>query len=103
MNPDSRVKLSAERDAFGLARAALDWHLTDLDIHTMRTAVTSFAARMAAQNMGRTRIKDWLLAPEVRVPDTSEDEVGASITCARPACPPIPVTGWSTRIAPCMA
>ena len=76
MNPDSRVKLSAERDAFGLARAALDWHLTDLDIHTMRTAVTSFAARMAAQNMGRTRIKDWLLAPEVRVPDTSEDEVG---------------------------
>lgn len=76
LNPDSRVRLGRERDAFGLARAALDWRLTDLDIHTMRTAVTSFSARMAETNMGRTRIKDWLLAPEVRVPDTSEDEVG---------------------------
>ena len=39
-NLESRVLLGDEQDAFGLRRVKLDWRLTDLDVHTMRTAAT---------------------------------------------------------------
>ncbi len=37
-NPDSRVMLSAEKDALGLNRVNLDWRLTELDIWSIRRA-----------------------------------------------------------------
>jgi hypothetical protein len=36
-NPDSRVTLSAERDAMGMPRARLDWRFTELHKRSMRT------------------------------------------------------------------
>lgn len=75
-NPDSRVMLSEERDAFGLRRVALDWRLAEIDVETMRIAVTTFGKHMADQNIGRLRIADWLLADPPRFPGVADDEVG---------------------------
>ncbi len=75
-NPDSRVSLSEERDAFGLRRVAMDWHMSELDIHTQRTAVTAFGEHMAREGIGRARVRDWLLADPVKLPGVLEDEVG---------------------------
>ena len=75
-NPDSRVRLSDERDAFGLRRVALDWRLSEIDVHTMRTAVTAFGKHMAEQEIGRAQVADWLLADPPRFPGVVDDEVG---------------------------
>ncbi len=75
-NPDSRVMLGDERDAFGLRRVAMNWNLTDLDVHTMRTAVMTFAEHMAQQGIGRARIRPWLLTDPVEFPGILDDEVG---------------------------
>ncbi len=75
-NPDSRITLGAERDAFGLRRPTLDWRLSEIDIATMRTAVTSFGQHMGEQDMGRLRIADWLLTDPPRFPGVADDEVG---------------------------
>jgi choline dehydrogenase-like flavoprotein len=75
-NPESRVTLGTERDAFGLRRVALDWRLAELDVHTMRNAVTAFGRHMAEQEIGRLKVGDWLLADPPRFPGVLDDEVG---------------------------
>ena len=75
-NPDSRVRLADETDAFGLRRVALDWRLSDIDVQTMRTAVTAFGQHMAEQEIGRLQVADWLLADPPRFPGIVDDEVG---------------------------
>lgn len=75
LNPNSRVKIGTERDAFGLQTTVLDWQFTDLDIHTMRTAVTAFGAHLAEQDLGRLKIRDWLLADPAAIPGIDKDEV----------------------------
>lgn len=75
-NPDSRVTLGAERDAFGLRRVALDWQLSPLDVHTMRVAVAEFGAHLAEQGIGRAKVRPWLLEEPARIPGVLEDEVG---------------------------
>lgn len=76
LNPHSRVLLGPELDALGMRRVRLDWRLTDLDLHTMRASVMAFAKHLAAEDVGRARIRDWLLEERVEVPGTAEDEVG---------------------------
>ncbi|HEV2547905.1 MAG TPA: GMC family oxidoreductase [Stellaceae bacterium] len=48
-NPDSRISLSAERNALGQRVARLDWRLSNLDREGIRAA-----HRMIAQEVGRT-------------------------------------------------
>jgi len=72
LNPESRVRLGTERDALGLRRAELDWRLTELDFHTMRTAVVALGEHLAEQGLGRARMRDWLLADPPAVPDTGD-------------------------------
>jgi choline dehydrogenase-like flavoprotein len=76
LNRDSRVRLGDATDAFGLQRTVLDWRLTELDTHTMRTAATEFGRHLAETNRGRARLRDWLLAEPADIPGTDEDEVG---------------------------
>ena len=75
-NPDSRVTLSDETDAFGLRRVALDWRLSAQDVQTMRTAVVAFGAHMAEQNIGRLQMAPWLEADAPKFPGIADDEVG---------------------------
>jgi choline dehydrogenase-like flavoprotein len=75
-NPDSRVTLGAERDAFGLRRVALEWRISEADVETMRTAVMAFGRHLAEQDIGRLRVADWLLADPPAFPGVADDEVG---------------------------
>jgi choline dehydrogenase-like flavoprotein len=63
-NPDSRVTLSAEKDALGMPRARLDWRVTDLDKRSMRTFYELLGREMGRTNTGRVQIRDWLLGDD---------------------------------------
>ena len=52
-NPDSRVRLSTERDAFGQQQVALDWQLTDLDKNNMRRILQTLATELGRSGLGR--------------------------------------------------
>jgi len=60
-NPDSRVVLIDEVDRLGLQRIGLDWRLTELDKHTIRTATEILAREMGRQGLGRVKLSEWLL------------------------------------------
>jgi choline dehydrogenase-like flavoprotein len=75
LNPDSRVTLTAETDRFGLRRPRLDWRLSPLDARTQRVAMTAFGMYMAGQDVGRVRIRDWVLRDPIVWPGVANDEV----------------------------
>lgn len=60
-NPDSRVVLSAERDALGVPRANLNWQMTDLDKRSIRVFYETLGREMGRQGLGRVQLLDWLL------------------------------------------
>lgn len=77
-NRNSRVRLSNDRDLFGLRRAALDWRLSPIDKKTMRTVGLEVGRYFAMTNIGRVRLNDWVLARDDAVPGLREGEqVGA--------------------------
>lgn len=51
-NPSSRITLTPERDALGTPRLLVDWHYTEGDIHTVRTAVSLLAADLRDCGVG---------------------------------------------------
>ena len=55
-NPDSRVLLSDEKDAFGLNQIKLDWRLTDDDYRGLVETTNLLATAVGAKNIGRMRI-----------------------------------------------
>lgn len=59
-NPDSRVRLSSERDALGQQRVALDWRLTERDKRNMRRILQILATELGAAGLGRLGV-----SPEV--------------------------------------
>ncbi|MGH7650270.1 MAG: FAD-dependent oxidoreductase [Gemmatimonadaceae bacterium] len=63
-NPDSRVTLSAEKDALGMSRARLDWQLTELDKRSMRTFYQLLGREMGRTGTGRVQIREWLLSDD---------------------------------------
>ena len=64
LNPDNRVRLTGERDKFGLRRMELDWSLSDTDMHTLQTAATTVGRLLAERDAGRLKVVDWLTAGE---------------------------------------
>ena len=58
---DNRVKLTEERDRFGLRKAELDWRLSEMDLRTLRTAASEAARHFAELDVGRMKILDWVL------------------------------------------
>lgn len=76
LNRDSRILLTGERDRFGLQRLAVDWHLTETDLHTMRVAGELIGRQMAARELGRVRLRDWVLDPTLPLPGVSDVMVG---------------------------
>jgi choline dehydrogenase-like flavoprotein len=72
LNPDSRVMLGDEVDAFGQRRMILDWRLTERDIHTMRTAAEIVGRSLAARGYGRLKVRDWLREEPADIPQMNE-------------------------------
>jgi choline dehydrogenase-like flavoprotein len=64
LNPENRVRLTADRDRFGLRRMELDWSLSDTDMHTLQTAANTVGRLLAERDVGRLKIVDWLAAGE---------------------------------------
>lgn len=71
LNPESRVRLTDTRDAFGLKRIELDWRLTEIDFRTISTAALQFAKLMAVHDVGRMKVVEWLMR-EDRNPNLNE-------------------------------
>lgn len=65
LDPENRVKLTGDKDRFGLRPIELAWHFSDIDRRTMKTAAMEVAKRMAAEDVGRMQIYPWLLNDEV--------------------------------------
>lgn len=59
-NPDSRIMLSDETDAFGQRRADLHWMLTRRDKNTMRVLAEHVASELERLEAGKLEIADWL-------------------------------------------
>lgn len=77
LNRDSRVLLGKKIDRFGQRRAALDWRFSELDYHTMRTAIVEFGRQTADSDVGRVRMIDWLQGPDPQPPGIDKDVVGS--------------------------
>ncbi len=60
-NPDSRVRLAAERDALGMRRVALDWRLSEIDHRTVRTVAHTLALELGRLGVARVQLNEWLL------------------------------------------
>lgn len=61
-NPDSRVLLSAERDALGAHRVKLDWRLSHIDKRSVRVACKIVGEELGRLGLARMRLDDWFLA-----------------------------------------
>lgn len=59
-NPDSRITLDEEHDAYGLPRVTLHWALTELDKKSIRTMYEIIGQQVGIANLGRIRLNDWL-------------------------------------------
>ncbi len=59
-NPNSRVTLTAEKDAFGVPLPNLNWELTPLDKKSIRRLNQVFAQQVGLSGIGRVQIRDWL-------------------------------------------
>jgi len=69
-NPDSRVTLSAERDAVGMPRARLEWRLTDLDRRSFRVFYEVLGRELGRSGVGRVQMLDWVARDDGRWPST---------------------------------
>lgn len=67
-NPESRVVLSADRDALGQQRADLDWRLCDIDKHTARVMAQVIDAEFRRLGLGSVVPSDWLDDPDPQWP-----------------------------------
>lgn len=55
-NPQSRVRLIAERDALGMRRVEVDWRLTGLEADTIHRYAKIMSRRIAELGMGRMKL-----------------------------------------------
>lgn len=63
-NPDSRITLDRDKDAYGLPRATLHWSLTGLDKKSIRTLYEILGRQAGISGLGRIRLDEWLRDPQ---------------------------------------
>ncbi len=63
-NPDSRISLSDEKDALGMPRTKLDWQLSALDKHSIRSFYQTVGEEAGRLGIGRIQMSDWLLTDD---------------------------------------
>lgn len=59
-NPNSRIVLSAEKDALGVPRPQLHWELTELDKYSIRKMYHILGEQMGKANVGRIKLEEFL-------------------------------------------
>ena len=62
-NPDSRVKLSHEKDAVGMPRVALDWRLSAIDVDSVAGLVGALERESHRLGLGAVEPAGWLADP----------------------------------------
>ncbi|MDP9423089.1 MAG: FAD-dependent oxidoreductase [Pseudomonadota bacterium] len=65
-NPDSRVRLSGEKDATGMPRVALDWRLSDIDVDSVAGLVAALDRESRRLGLGIAEPAGWLSNPDKR-------------------------------------
>jgi choline dehydrogenase-like flavoprotein len=60
-NPESRIVLSAEKDALGMPRANLRWRFTRIDKRSIRVFYELLGKELGRAGLGRVQLMDWLL------------------------------------------
>ena len=71
-NPESRLTVTDQKDAFGLPRLNMHWQFTDLDRETIRDAAYRVAERFATSGVGRVRLERWLRRERISLPGTND-------------------------------
>ena len=74
-NPDSRVKLSEQKDAVGMPRVALDWRLSPLDVDSVTGLVEAVGRESKRLGLGAVEPARWLKDGDKRW--TSDELVSA--------------------------
>jgi len=59
-NPNSRITLSAEKDALGLNRLRLDWQRGEMEKKTLKAMGIAFGSEFGRLNLGRVQLPKWL-------------------------------------------
>lgn len=67
-NPESRILLSAERDALGQPRADLAWRLSEIDKHSSRVLARTLDAEFRRLGRGAVEPSAWLDDPDPQWP-----------------------------------
>jgi choline dehydrogenase-like flavoprotein len=62
-NPDSRIVLSDEKDAFGMPRAEMQWRITDFDKQKLRRTIELMGEELEAIGLGTLRLEPWVKDP----------------------------------------
>jgi hypothetical protein len=68
-NLDSRVTLADDVDAFGVRLAQLNWQLCERDFKTIRVLAIESAKEMARLNLARVQLPQYILNPNIEIPD----------------------------------
>lgn len=66
-NPDSRVSLTEEVDAFGRRRLQLNWQLSESDHRTIRFLSIELAKEMAKLNVARVQLAPFILNHDLEI------------------------------------
>lgn len=64
---DSRVSLLEEKDALGVRKASLNWHVGDEDMRTIRTIAMEAAKRFADSGLGYVKLNENLLGDPAKL------------------------------------
>jgi choline dehydrogenase-like flavoprotein len=65
-NPDSRVRLSDDKDAIGMPRVALDWRLSPIDVDSVAGLVAALDRESQRLGLGQVEPASWLTHPDKR-------------------------------------
>lgn len=83
-NPNSRVVLSARRNAIGQPEADLDWHLNDLDVKTVTVGRDLVAREISALGLGRVHMGDITRTGMERGLSGTHHQMGTTRMSAKP-------------------
>jgi choline dehydrogenase-like flavoprotein len=97
-NPESRVTLSDRKDRLGLRRLVLDWRLTDLDHHTIRTAALEMGRALAQHDIGRLRLAGFVERSEAPPEDLVQGQNHHMCTTRMSASPSTGVVDANCRV-----